>query len=78
MILRREYLEDLKDLIRQTPDEDLQRFGYTRDTLLQDVNRMERLWMCYQKDMEYGAASGDAYRNALYVLSANTTGAAPS
>lgn len=78
MILRREYLEDLKDLIRQTPNEDLQCFGYTRDALLRDVNQMERLWMRYQKDMEYGAASEDAYQNALYVLLANTTEAAPS
>lgn len=54
MIMRQEYLDDLKDYIRDMP-EDLfacNSLGLSKESILGDKDLMMRLWISYQKSVE--------------------------
>lgn len=49
MIMRQDYLEDLKEQLVRLPQE---YFRLTREQIMEDKNGMEKLWIIYQKDIE--------------------------
>ena len=54
MIMRQEYLDDIKDYIRNMP-EDLfacNSLGLSKESILGDKDLMMRLWISYQKSVE--------------------------
>lgn len=55
MIMDKEYLDEMKEHIRETQDGYFSRRGLTKEAVLNDVSTMGKLWTIYQKDVEeYG------------------------
>ena len=66
MIFKQEYLADLKDHIRNTPDDLIKVQGTTKDQILNDNDVVYDLWRIYQKSIEdYGTAPETAYIDAM-------------
>ena len=69
MIMRQEYLDDLKDYIRDMP-EDLfacNSLELSKESILGDKDLMMRLWICYQKSVEeYDCEPGYAFRDTMH------------
>lgn len=69
MIMKYEYLDELKEHIKDTPDVAFQNNGMSKDAVLSDKDTMERLWAEYQKDVEeYEMSPTDAYIDALHCI----------
>ena len=55
MILKEEYLDDVKEHIKGMDETEFTKRGTTKEAVLEKHNTMERLWCVYQKDIEdYG------------------------
>lgn len=66
MLLRNEYKEDLKERIRETPDDVFEAEGLSKEQILADEEIIDRLWTVYQKDMEeYECEEWWAYQDSL-------------
>ena len=52
MIMRNEYLDDLKEMLRKEPESTYARGNTTRAAVLANEDIMEQLWTCYQKNVE--------------------------
>ncbi len=52
MIMRREYLDEMKEHIESMKEEEFAKRGTTKEDVLGSQDTMERLWCVYQKDME--------------------------
>ena len=66
MIMKRSFLFDLKEYIRNTPDQTFQAAGLSREALLGDEEKLESLWTLYQKNVEeYDCDPWYAYGDAL-------------
>lgn len=52
MIMRKEYLDDVKEHVMNMPDEEFTKRGITRASVLENKDTMESLWVVYQKDVE--------------------------
>lgn len=68
MILRQEYLEDLKDYIREMPDAlfACNSKGVNKEALLSDGELMDQLWAGYQKSIEdYGCEPAFAFWDTM-------------
>ena len=66
MLLKRYYLDELKDRIRETDDAVFEAAGIKKEALLTDEGLMDRLWTFYQKNVEeYGCDEDFSYGDAL-------------
>lgn len=66
MLLRNEYKEELKERIRETPDEIFLAKGLTKEQILAEEGIMDQLWIVYQKDIEdYECDEWWAYQDSL-------------
>ena len=52
MIMQKEYLDDVKEHVRNMPEEEFTQRGITRESVLENNDTMESLWIVYQKDVE--------------------------
>lgn len=66
MLMAHEYLDELKELIRDEPDITFSEAEMTRDDILADNDVMEDLWIAYQKGIQdYDMGSVESYRSAM-------------
>lgn len=66
MILKREYLDDLKQAIREEPDDLFNKNGFSKGFILSSDDTLENLWMNYQKSIEdYDLDPATAFYDAL-------------
>lgn len=66
MIMQEGFLYDLKEHIRNTPEQVFQDAGLSQETVLGDGEKLDRLWTLYQKSVEeYGCDPWYAYGDAL-------------
>ena len=67
MIMRNEYLDDLKEMLRKEPESTYARGNTTRAAVLANEDIMEQLWTCYQKNVEdYDFDSTWSFQDALH------------
>lgn len=65
--MRDSFLFDLKEYLHETHEDIFLAAGIGKDELLTDEERLNRLWLVYQKDIEeYGCDAYYAYEDALY------------
>lgn len=66
MIMQKEYLDDVKEHVRNMPEEEFEQRGITRESVLSSKDTMEALWFAYQKDVEdYDCDTGFALQDAV-------------
>ena len=67
MLMKNEYLDDLKEMLREEPESTFARGNTTREAVLADQDIMERLWTCYQKDVDdYDCDSTWSFQDAMH------------
>lgn len=66
MLMKNEYLADVKEYIRQMPQPVFDEIGCTSEQLLNDPDKMELLWTLFQKNVEeYGCTEEWSFYDAL-------------
>lgn len=67
MIMKNSYGEDILSYVKSLPDSLLHRRGMSKEALLADNSVVDRLWTCYQKDVEeYDCDEGWALADAVF------------
>ncbi len=66
MIMQKEYLDDVKEHVRNMPEDEFTQRGITRESVLGSKETMEALWFAYQKDVEdYDCDTSFALQDAV-------------
>lgn len=52
MLMKYEFLEDMKDYLRSMPEEDEKALPLPTTKIMEDESLMESLWVVFQKDIE--------------------------
>ena len=69
MILHQDMLDEVRDRVEREPEATFTAAGITRESILNDADKMESLWMFFQKSVqEYEVDPDYAYADSMKEL----------